>query len=309
MPAYRYPQFYRELLAHDFVWEGGRPPGEPFPDFEVTTLDGGTLRRDDLLGEPFLIVFASYTWPMTRSARGALHRVHDAYGDRIRFITLCVREAHPGDDYPQPNTLDRKLTPARDYAQRDDITWTVAVDDVEGTLHRQLDAKPHAAYLVGPDGKVVFRTLWANEESVGGRRGRGRSATSTRGAAAASASDAPWHRWDVAHLGAGRRARQDLCPAPGTSRLRLRPHRPPVAAATSNPARSDRDGGHECGAGGRRGWGAAADQKVNVGTPPPQPRRRMLGRRGCHRERTNHRRPTFCCDGGREEEGGGVGDG
>ncbi len=103
---------------------------------------------------------------MTKSARAALHRLHRAYGDRIRFVTLYVREAHPGDDYPQPDTFDRKLTHARDYAQRDNVTWTVAVDDVDGTLHRQLDPKPHAAYLVGPSGKVVFRTLWANEESV-----------------------------------------------------------------------------------------------------------------------------------------------
>ncbi len=62
MPAYRFPRFQRELLAHDLAWEGGPPPGEPFPEFELTTLDGGTLRRDDLLGrEPFLILFASYT--------------------------------------------------------------------------------------------------------------------------------------------------------------------------------------------------------------------------------------------------------
>ncbi len=103
---------------------------------------------------------------MTKSARAALHRLHDAYGNRIRFITLYVREAHPGDNYPQPDTFDRKLAHARDYARRDDITWTVAVDDVDGALHRQLDPKPHAAYLVGPDGDVVFRSLWANEESV-----------------------------------------------------------------------------------------------------------------------------------------------
>lgn len=103
---------------------------------------------------------------MTKSAREALHRLHAAYGDRIRFVTLYVREAHPGDNYPQPDTFERKLTHARDYAQRDDISWTVMVDDVDGTLHRQLDPKPHAAYLVGSNGKVVFRTLWANEESV-----------------------------------------------------------------------------------------------------------------------------------------------
>lgn len=80
------------------------------------------------------------------------------------FVTLYVREAHPGDYYPQPNTVERKLQHARDYAERDGITWTVLVDDTDGTLHQQLDPKPHAAYLVGTDGTVLWRTLWANDD-------------------------------------------------------------------------------------------------------------------------------------------------
>jgi hypothetical protein len=75
-----------------------------------------------------------------------------------------VREAHPGDVFPQADTLDEKLDYARAYQQRDGIEWTVAVDDVEGTLHRQLDPKPNAAYVMAADGRVAFRTLWTNDE-------------------------------------------------------------------------------------------------------------------------------------------------
>ncbi|WP_219420075.1 hypothetical protein [Pseudonocardia nigra] len=38
------------------------------------------------------------------------------------------------------------------YARREEISWPVAVDDIDGELHRALDPKPHAAYLVDPDG-------------------------------------------------------------------------------------------------------------------------------------------------------------
>jgi uncharacterized protein (DUF427 family) len=55
-----------------------------------------------------------------------------------------------------------KMEQARAYAERDGIPWPVAVDDVDGTLHRMLDPKPDAAYLVGTDGTVLFRSLWAN---------------------------------------------------------------------------------------------------------------------------------------------------
>ncbi|MBW3662773.1 MAG: hypothetical protein KY469_06710 [Actinobacteria bacterium] len=103
---------------------------------------------------------------MTLSAGPALRELHDRFGDRVRFVTLYVREAHPGDRYPQAETFERKLQHARDYAQRDDVEWTVLVDDVDGTLHRALDPKPHAAYLVGSDGTVLWRTLWANDRGV-----------------------------------------------------------------------------------------------------------------------------------------------
>lgn len=118
---------------------------------------------------------------MTASAGPALLRLHHEFADRIGFVTLYVREAHPGDRYPQPTTFEQKLRHARDYQSRDAIPWPVAVDDVEGSLHRQLDPRPHAAYVMGADGNVAARLLWANDEralrkalrrSLGGQDGQ-----------------------------------------------------------------------------------------------------------------------------------------
>jgi hypothetical protein len=122
---------------------------------------------------------------MTASAGPALQEMYDEFRDRVQFLTLYVREAHPGDRYVQPRDMHTKLVQARAYAERDDIRWPVAVDDVDGTLHRQLDDKPDAAYLVGVDGRVMFRALWANDPgplrealravSAGARRPLGQS--------------------------------------------------------------------------------------------------------------------------------------
>lgn len=103
---------------------------------------------------------------MTASAGPALRRLHREWGDRVRFVTLYVREAHPGERCPQPRTLERKTRHARDYAERDRVPWTVAVDEVEGTLHRALDEKPSSAYFADEGGRVVLRTLWSNDEST-----------------------------------------------------------------------------------------------------------------------------------------------
>lgn len=101
---------------------------------------------------------------MTKSAGPAIQRLHADFGSQVEFLALYVREAYPGDHYVQPEDLETKLTQAHAYAARDGVTWPVAVDDPDGTLHRVLDPKPHAAYVVDAVGDVAFRALWANDE-------------------------------------------------------------------------------------------------------------------------------------------------
>lgn len=101
---------------------------------------------------------------MTRTAAPVLKRLHREFGDRIAFLTLYVREAHPGDRIRQAGTMEEKVALARRYAEADDVPWPVAVDGLDGSLHRALDAKPNAVYLADGDGTVVFRALWSNAE-------------------------------------------------------------------------------------------------------------------------------------------------
>jgi hypothetical protein len=162
---YRYRHFKRGLLREDMAFARGPRPGDPMPDFDLPTADGGRIRKQDFVGrEPLLMTFASVTCPMTRTAGPALRKLYEEFGDRVAFVSLYVREAHPGERFPQPDELDRKMRHADDYRWRDDIPWPVAVDDIDGTLHQMLDPKPNAAYIVDADGTVAFRALWSNEE-------------------------------------------------------------------------------------------------------------------------------------------------
>lgn len=60
---YAYPRFRRPLLFEDMGFHGGPRPGEPFPDFDLPTADGGRVARSDFVSrqQPMLMVFASYT--------------------------------------------------------------------------------------------------------------------------------------------------------------------------------------------------------------------------------------------------------
>lgn len=164
MHEYLYPHFRRTLILEDMAFRAGPKPGESMPDFDLPTIDGGRITKSDFVGQrPLVLTFGSVTCPMTAAARDVLKELYEQYGDRVAFVTLYVREAHPGDRYPQASSMEDKIYHARAYAERDQIPWPIAVDDTEGTLHRALDPKPNAAYVMAEDGTVAFRTLWSND--------------------------------------------------------------------------------------------------------------------------------------------------
>jgi thiol-disulfide isomerase/thioredoxin len=163
MSGYRYKRFTTRLLFRDLRFPGNAAaPGDPFPAFDiVTTRDEHLVNQDLFDDKPVLFVFGSMTCPMTASSAPSIQELHDEFGEQVDFVMLYVREAHPGENYPQAETMDDKLTSARALQAFYGIDWTVAADTVAGDLHRALDPKPNAAYLVGRDGKILFRSLWA----------------------------------------------------------------------------------------------------------------------------------------------------
>lgn len=163
---YRYERFTTRLLFRDMRFrKGAAGPGDVLPAFNLVTTDGDELTNQDLLGDrPILFVFGSITCPMTASAMPFLKQLHTKYGDRAKFILINVREAHPGEHFRQPSTMAEKLNHARALKEHYAIPWTVATDDIKGSLHRALDPKPNSGFLVNKDGFIVFRSLWASDQ-------------------------------------------------------------------------------------------------------------------------------------------------
>jgi thiol-disulfide isomerase/thioredoxin len=162
---YRYKHFTTGLLFRDLRFrKEAAAPGDPFPEFELVTTDGSNLVNENVFGDkPVIFIFGSMTCPMTASAAPSAQELYDEFGDRVEFIMLYVREAHPGEYFAQSETVKEKL----DYAQKlkdfYDMRWTVAADNIDGDLHRALDPKPNSAFLADKDGTILFRSLWASD--------------------------------------------------------------------------------------------------------------------------------------------------
>ena len=161
---YRYDHFTTKLLIHDGSFhKGAKRPGETLPEFDLPTTDGDRITTDEFGDRPLFLVTGSITCPMTASAMPSVKRLYAQCGDEVDFVMLNVREAHPGENYPQPDTMDDKMDHARTLKEFYQLPWTVAVDDLDGTLNLAMDGKPNSAYLMDRDGKIVFRSVWARD--------------------------------------------------------------------------------------------------------------------------------------------------
>jgi thiol-disulfide isomerase/thioredoxin len=163
MSNYRYNRFTTNLLFADLKFkQGAAAPGDRVPAFELITTRGERLVNDDLFGDkPVLFVFGSMTCPMTASSAPSVQKLYEEFGERVDFVMMYVREAHPGENYAQAESIDDKISAAKALQKFYGIDWTVAADTLEGGLHRALDPKPNAAYLINSNGEILFRSLWA----------------------------------------------------------------------------------------------------------------------------------------------------
>ncbi len=161
---YRFSRLRLGLVLHDMYFTKTDPgPGEKVPDFDLPTLDGERFRSQDLAETaPVLLVFGSYTCPVTESAAPGLRDLHARFGNRVRFVMVNVREAHPGANVPQPGSFEKKRAHAALLRDFHDFRFEIAIDDIDGSLHRAMSPKPNSAYLLGADGSIAFRAHWAN---------------------------------------------------------------------------------------------------------------------------------------------------
>jgi hypothetical protein len=89
----------------------------------------------------------------------------------MAFFVIYIREAHPTDEwlvesnehdnvlYTQPTTMEERTEVASACALRLDLTIPMLIDDLDDSTDRQYYALPDRLYLVGRDGRIVYRGL------------------------------------------------------------------------------------------------------------------------------------------------------
>jgi hypothetical protein len=164
----------------------GPAVGDPAPDFELTPLRFYDFRLDereitrenawelyepvrlrDFRGKrPVALIFGSFTSPV-RAQLPALEGRHRAYGDRVQFLFVYIREAGAGESAGEEPALDREAPrepethPARSriansFANEVELSIPCVVDGMDDAAMLAYAAHPARLYLVGSDGRIAF---------------------------------------------------------------------------------------------------------------------------------------------------------
>jgi alkyl hydroperoxide reductase subunit AhpC len=168
--SYNYGHFSRELF-HDLARTtfSGPGPGEHAPDFKATTLEGEPVRLSEYAKKKnVLLIFGSATCPMTAASIGEINELYDRFrGDKIEFLFIYVREAHPGEVIPAHSSMREKTEAGRLLRDEEDIHMPILVDDLRGSIHRKYSTLPNPAFLIDKAGRVAFLSLWSKPAGLG----------------------------------------------------------------------------------------------------------------------------------------------
>jgi tetratricopeptide (TPR) repeat protein len=166
----------KELLAS--LDRPGGPPaspdvsplvGHPAPDVEVLQPGGPSLRLSSLRGRPLVLVLGSYTCPQLRHGAPAVNRLHERYGDRVRFLLAYMREAHPAGEAWESTINKRdgvRLAEARTVPERAEhaalcrrelkIPYEAVLDGLDGRAEAAFAAFPSRVLVIDAAGTVTF---------------------------------------------------------------------------------------------------------------------------------------------------------
>jgi len=91
------------------------------------------------------------------------------YGDRVGFITIYIKEAHPLDEwqmdsnekegvcYPQPKTTEDRVRIAKDFVGRFHYQIPLFVDPIGDRANAAYAGWPERLYVVDETGTIVYK--------------------------------------------------------------------------------------------------------------------------------------------------------
>ena len=162
--------------------------GEQIPDHQVFDLEGNAVELATLWSDkPLVLVTASITCPIAVDSCPTISELRVTQDDRVGFVILYVREAHPAEDeaavsetatvardqipsgfgsHPQPASQAERDRLAKTFATQFSEGIPLYVADIDDQLIRTLGAGPNSGLLIDTEGRLLSKLGWYNSESM-----------------------------------------------------------------------------------------------------------------------------------------------
>lgn len=97
-----------------------------------------------------------------------LGEIYQEFKDRLQFVCVYVREAHPSDgwasknnaeagiDFNQPTSPDERATVAKAMINAVDFAMPVILDEISNKFAERYGALPNRLYLLNEEGRIVY---------------------------------------------------------------------------------------------------------------------------------------------------------
>ncbi|MCL4743109.1 MAG: redoxin domain-containing protein [Phycisphaerales bacterium] len=164
---------------------GGQQPrpvrvGSPAPDTELKSLEGESVSLASLRGKPTVVEFGSYTCPRFREKVADFAKVREEFGDRVNWVIVYTREAHPSDAKPLAVNTRAGVAVAQHASAQDrakaaavakeklTLGGVVLLDDAENKASEAWGGFPNRAFVIDADGVVASRQVWSDPKETAG---------------------------------------------------------------------------------------------------------------------------------------------
>ncbi|MCB1232801.1 MAG: hypothetical protein KDN19_21330 [Verrucomicrobiae bacterium] len=159
--------------------------GELAPNFKLFSLDRNReVELTELYREkPVVLLFSSWGCDIFRESVGGLTDLQVRYGDRVNFVMIYTREAHPLNGWAgelgrvsDPKTNEQRREVARRFQAQMRLPYEVLVDDIEDPAMTQWAGWPVRVFMVGKTGHLVYSGAlgpWGYRPYKGFVHGRG----------------------------------------------------------------------------------------------------------------------------------------
>ena len=146
--------------------------GDLAPDFTLPdTLGSQVTGLSQFRGRsPVVLVLGSYSCPNLRASAATLQDAYRKYHERIAFLLVYIREAHPetgwqstrnerdGVQTREADSLEERASSATACTRSLHLPFTTLVDSLDNSTEAAYHAWPSRAFVVDKAGRIVYST-------------------------------------------------------------------------------------------------------------------------------------------------------